>query len=79
MRTTLFIPILIATVVLMGFLSSQYYASPVLVLGIGAVFIFTICFADPEIGLYIVIFSMLLSPEFGAGEAEAVTGGRGGG
>lgn len=68
---------MIVTVLLLGFLSSQFSTSPILVMGVGAVIIFAVCFADPEIGLYILIFSMLLSPEFGGAPTGAGTAQRG--
>ncbi|RPH52467.1 MAG: hypothetical protein EHM85_02680 [Desulfobacteraceae bacterium] len=36
---------------------------------VGAIILALICFMNPEIGLYILIFAMLLGPQFGVGEA----------
>jgi O-antigen ligase len=61
---------------LAGFLLTKY--SPTfLMLGIVAVIIFTISFINIEWGLYILIFSMLLSPEIMTGDTGRAALGRG--
>ena len=61
---------------LAGFMVSQY--SPLVVfLGIVVLAIFTVTFINTEWGLYILIFSMLLSPEIIVGETGAGSLGRG--
>jgi len=52
-----------------GFLSSQYTYSPLLFQALIALIIFAVAFINIEWGLYILIFSMLLSPEFIVGQA----------
>jgi O-antigen ligase len=44
---------------------------------LGGVVVFLVSFVSTEIGLYVLIFSMLLSPEFVVGTTEGVTLGRG--
>lgn len=47
---------------------------------VAALVVFFLCFVSTEVGLYIVVFSMLLSPEFGAGYlggSSATTASRG--
>ncbi len=62
--------------VLAGFLLTQY--SPTfLLLGVVALIIFTVSFINIEWGLYILIFSMLLSPEFMAADTAGASLGRG--
>jgi len=62
--------------VLASFLLTQY--SPTfLLLGVAALIIFTVSFINIEWGLYILIFSMLLSPEFMAGDTVGSSLGRG--
>jgi len=53
--------------VLAGFLPTEF-SPKFLILGVAALVIFTISFSNIEWGLYILIFSMLLSPEFMAGD-----------
>lgn len=77
MRSFILLPLILAGTLLLGFLSSQYSTSPMLVMGVGAVIIFVISFANIQFGLYILIFSMLLSPEFLMGQTGAGTLGRG--
>jgi O-antigen ligase len=61
---------------LAGFMVSQY--SPLVVfLGVILLAIFTVAFIKTEWGLYILIFSMLLSPEIIVGETGAGSLGRG--
>ena len=61
--------------VLTGFMISQYPPN-LLIWGALAVAVFTISFINSEWGLYILIFSMLLSPEIGLGETTGPTVGR---
>jgi len=62
--------------VLAGFLPTQF--SPTgLILGVAALFIFTVSFTNIEWGLYLLIFSMLLSPEFITGETSVESLARG--
>lgn len=63
-------------------LSAVLGLAPVLVGGAvaGALAVFIICFVSTEASLYVLIFSMLLSPEFGMGALSgpsSTTGGRG--
>jgi len=61
---------------LTGFFITKYPPSFML-LGVLALIIFTVSFINIEWGLYILIFSMLLSPEIMTGETGAGTLGRG--
>jgi len=61
---------------LTGFFITKYPPSTML-LGVLALIIFTVSFINIEWGLYILIFSMLLSPEIMTGETGAGTLGRG--
>jgi len=46
--------------------------------GVGAFILGLVCFMNPALGLYILIFAMLLGPQFGAGDvAGAASRGRG--
>ena len=67
MRTNLLLVSFLAAALLAGFLISQYPPN-ILILGTLAFAIFTITFVKFEWGLYILIFSMLLSPEITIGE-----------
>lgn len=74
-------PLLIALVLtaglVSGYLAVQYPVSKLLYILFGLV-IFTVAFVKTEVALYILVFSMLLSPEFGAGEVQGgATLGRG--
>ena len=60
----------------LGYLSTQYTSS-VLLWGLIALAIFMAAFVKVEFGLYILIFSMLLSPEIIAGETKGASLGRG--
>ena len=72
-----FLQVLFLLVALLaGFLLTRY--SPTLLLmAVAALVIFAISFINIEWGLYILIFSMLLSPEFMAGETGGASLGRG--
>ena len=63
--------------ILIGFTAADY--PPFLLLGsLMAIVIITLTFLNTEVGLYILIFSMLLSPEIGIGQlGEGATAGRG--
>jgi O-antigen ligase len=61
---------------LTGFFITQYPPSTML-LGVVALTIFTVSFVNIEWGLYILIFSMLLSPEIMMGETAGGSLGRG--
>jgi len=62
--------------VLAGFLPTQF--SPTfLILGVAGLIIFTVSFTNIEWGLYLLIFSMLLSPEFITGETSVESLARG--
>ena len=67
MRTNLLLVFFLAAALLAGFLISQYPPT-FLIWGALAFAIFTITFVKFEWGLYILIFSMLLSPEITIGE-----------
>lgn len=62
--------------VLTGFLPTQF-SPKFLILGVAALVIFTVSFTKIEWGLYVLIFSMILSPEIIAGEAGEASFGRG--
>lgn len=62
----LFFLSLLAVVIFIGMLASQY-SPPILIWAVVAVAVFTVAFVNTELALYILIFSMLLSPEFVAG------------
>jgi len=66
----------VLTAILAGFLLTQY-SPAMLLLGILALIIFVVSFINIEWGLYILIFSMLLSPEIMAGETAGGSLGRG--
>ncbi len=59
-----------------GFLLSRYPAREIVIAVCGAI-VFFIVFIKPEAGLYLLIFSMLLSPEILVGSAGGNTLGRG--
>ena len=59
-----------------GFLSTQFTSS-VLIWGLVAIAVFAVSFVKIEWGLYVLIFSMLLSPEIIMGETRGGTLGRG--
>ena len=69
MRPLIFIISFLAIALFAGFLSSQYTYSPLLFQALIALIIFAVAFINIEWGLYILIFSMLLSPEFIVGQA----------
>jgi len=75
-RTNLLLAFFLAAALLAGFLISQYPPG-ILIWGALAFAIFTITFVKFEWGLYILIFSMLLSPEITFGETVGSSLGRG--
>lgn len=72
MRPTLLITLFIGVALLAGYLTSQNAPSTVL-LGVLALIIFTASFINIEWGLYVLIFSMLLSPEIITGETNTAS------
>ena len=76
MRSILFAIIFLLVALLTGFLLTQY-SPTLLLLGVAALVIFTVSFINIEWGLYILIFSMLLSPEFMTGDTGGASLGRG--
>ena len=77
MRSFRSIILFLAVALFLGFLSSQYTYSPLLYQGLIALIIFAIAFVNIELGLYILIFSMLLSPEILVSQTEGAALGRG--
>ena len=76
MRTHLLLIFFIAIALLAGLLISQYPPT-ILIWATLAFAIFIVSFVKIEWGLYILIFSMLLSPEFIIGETAGASLGRG--
>lgn len=76
MRSVLFLIIIILLALVGSFFVSQQ-ASYLLILSIVVPVVFFAAFINPGIGLYILIFSMLLSPEFEAGQTYGSSLGRG--
>ena len=76
MRINLLLVFFLILAILAGFLISQYPPN-ILIWGALALAIFIISFVNIEVGLYILIFSMLLSPEINIGETTGPTVGRG--
>ena len=66
MRSFFLVISFLLVALLAGFLLTQY-SLPILMLVVVALIIFTVSFINIEWGLYILIFSMLLSPEFMTG------------
>jgi hypothetical protein len=66
-RPFLFTVVLFAVGVLAVWRGFNMLSLDRLMLGIAALALFTVVFVRTELGIYIVIFSMLLSPEFSAG------------
>lgn len=77
MRSFFFIILFLALALFTGFLSSQYTYSPLLFKALIALIIFAVAFINIEWGLYILIFSMLLSPEIMVSQTKGATLGRG--
>ncbi len=77
MRSFLLIISFLAVALFLAFLSSQYTYSPLLFKGLIALIVFAVAFINIEWGLYILIFSMLLSPEIMVSKTEGASLGRG--
>ena len=76
MRSFFLVISFLLVALLAGFLLTQY-SLPILMLVVAALIIFTVSFINIEWGLYILIFSMLLSPEFMTGDTDGASLGRG--
>jgi O-antigen ligase len=79
-QTTLqvILPLVLLLFVLAAFAVVIPYLSPLKTLALaGGVVVFVLSFVSTEIALYILIFSMLLSPEFIVGMTEGSSSGRG--
>ena len=76
MRSSLFIIISFLVALLAGYFITQYKPT-IMLLVLLALVVFTISFINIEWGLYILIFSMLLSPEIMTGETTGSSLGRG--
>ncbi len=75
-RLIVFIVFFLTVVLMIGFTAAEY--PPFLLLGsLMVVVVFVLTFLNTEVGLYILIFSMLLSPEIGVGATGGATLGRG--
>ena len=72
MRTHLLLIFFLAIALLSGFLISQYSPNILIGIAIGCA-IFTLSFINAEWSLYILIFSMLLSPEINIGETTGAS------
>jgi O-antigen ligase len=76
--TQLIFPLVLLLLVLVGFAAVLPTLSPMKTIGLaGGIVIFALSFVSTEIALYILIFSMLLSPEFIVGATDAASLGRG--
>lgn len=75
-KQIIFLIVFIAAALVMGMLAAQYDPTILIPATIG-VGIFMAAFLNSEVALYILIFSMLLSPEFMAGQTAGQTLGRG--
>lgn len=74
----LILPLVLLLFVLIAFAMVLPVLTPTKMLALaGAVIIFVVSFVSTQIALYILIFSMLLSPEFIVGSTEGATLGRG--
>lgn len=76
MRSLIFIVLFLLVALVAGLVISQY-SPKLLLMGAVALIIFTVSFINIEWGLYILIFSMLLSPEFMAGDTGGASLDRG--
>ena len=72
MRLFVFVNAFVLIALLAGFLIPQY-SPTILFMGVLALIIFTMSFINIEWGLYILILSMLLSPEFMSGNTAAAS------
>jgi O-antigen ligase len=76
--TQLIFPLVLLLLVLVGFAAVLPTLSPMKMIGLaGGVVIFALSFVSTEIALYILIFTMLLSPEFIVGATEGASLARG--
>jgi O-antigen ligase len=76
--TQLILPLVLLLFVLMAFAAVLPALSPMKTIGLaGGVVIFALSFVSTEIALYILIFTMLLSPEFIVGTTGGASLGRG--
>ena len=76
MRTQLLLVFFLVVALLAGFLISQHPPT-ILIWATLAFAVFVVSFLNIEWGLYILIFSMLLSPEISIGETAGASLGRG--
>ena len=76
MRPHILLAVFLSLALLAGFLISQYPPN-FLIWGVLALILFLVAFLNVEWGLYILIFSMLLSPEISIGETTGASLGRG--
>jgi hypothetical protein len=76
MRLVLAFLACVVLAVVAGNMASEF-TPRALFMGLAAITIFAISFVNIEFGLYILILSMLLSPEFGAGQTQGGSLGRG--
>jgi len=76
LRSFFFLISFLAASLLAGLLIAQYTPTKILA-GVLVLVIFTISFINIEWGLYVLIFSMLLSPEFVVGSTSGGSIGRG--
>lgn len=76
MRSILILVIFGLLTLLLGYFISQQ-PSYLLIVSVAVPVVFIACFINPGIGLYLIIFSMLLSPEFEVGETAGGSLGRG--
>lgn len=75
-RFIVFGTVIVATALLLGFFSVQFPAERMLWIA-AAVAVFALSFLNIEFGLYVLIFSMLLSPEIVVGQTAGSSLGRG--
>lgn len=76
MRSFILVITFLLVAILAGFLLTEY-SPKLLLMGVAALIIFTVSFINIEWGLYIIILSMLLSPELMAGDTGGGSLGRG--
>jgi len=76
MRSLIILILFTFVALVAGFMVSQY-SPTIMLLGVVALTVFTVAFIKIEYGLYILIFSMLLSPEINIGQTEGASLGRG--
>jgi len=75
-RSYILVILFLLIALLAGYLINQYSPS-LLIMGVAALIIVTVSFINIEWGLYLIILSMLLSPEFMAGDTGGTSLGRG--